>query len=115
MSSLSGGLCPRGSPSVGICVWGGLCPGGSLSREGSPSGEVCRGGVSVRGVSVQGDLCPGGLPDRDPPPSEQNDRQTGVKTLPCHNFIVGGNYHKVVPAVEWILNGSVRGRVSSSR
>ena len=30
---------------------------------------------------------------------------THVKTLPCHNFIVGGNYHKVVPAVDKSLWG----------
>ena len=81
VSSLSGGLCPRGSPSVGICL------GGSLSRAVSVQGGVSiwgglSGGVSVRGVSVQGDLCPGGLPDRPPSLCEQNDRQTGVKTVP---------------------------------
>ena len=31
----------------------------------------------------------GGLPDRDPPPCRES--QTAVKTLPCRNFIAGGN------------------------
>ena len=28
----------------------------------------------------------------DPPHYEQNDRQTGVKTLPCRNFVEGGHH-----------------------
>ena len=33
----------------------------------------------------------GGLHGTHAPPCEQNDRQTRVKTLPCHNFVAGGN------------------------
>ena len=81
-----GSLCP------GVSVQGGLCPGifvqGSLSR-----GFLSRG-VSVQGVSVQegqcpGSLCPGGSPWQRPPPPE-TEWHTGVKTLPCHNFVAGG-------------------------
>ena len=48
------------------------------------AGGLCPWDVSVRGISVQG----GGLPDRDPLCTES---QTVVKTLPCRNFIAGGN------------------------
>ena len=94
------GVCPGG------CLFGGVCPGGCLPRGVSAQG-VClpRGGVSAQGVSAQGCVCPGvarhppvgvsaqGLPDT---PCEQNDWQTGVKTLPCRNFVAGGNYHNLL-------------------
>ena len=73
-----------------VTVWeGGLCLGGLFL------------GVSVQGVAVweglsrgslPGGLCPGDLPDRDPPVTES---QTGVKTLPCRNLVVGGNHRTI--------------------
>ena len=87
--SLSGRLCPEGSLSRGVSVWGslsgvsvqgvsvwgvsvqgglcpgglcpgGLCPGGSLCRVGSVQGGLCLGGsLSSRSLS-RGGFCPGG-------------------------------------------------------
>ena len=45
----------------------------------------CRGGVSARGVSA------GGIISARHPLCEHNDWQTGVKTLPCQNFVADGN------------------------
>ena len=45
-----------------------------------PGGGVCWG------VSAQGCVC------GRHPLCEQNDWQTGVKTLPCRNFVAGGKY-----------------------
>ena len=58
-----------------VCIpawtgWGCVCPGG-----------VCQGGVVV---------CPGCVCVADTPLWAE--WQTGVKTLPCHNFVAGGNY-----------------------
>ena len=64
-----------------LCRWGvypsihwagGVCPGGYLS-----------------GGYLPGGCLPGGL--WQTPPCEENDWQRGVKTLPCRNFVVGGN------------------------
>ena len=55
------------------------------------TGGVCRGCLPW-GVSAQG--CVWQTPPRDQrqtPPCKQKDWQTGVKTLPCHNFVAGGN------------------------
>ena len=79
---------------VGCLPGGGLCPG-----------DVWSGGCMLRGVGVYprgGCLSGGGcLPrgvlqtpprtETDTPPCEQNDWQTGVKTLPCRNFVADGN------------------------
>ena len=58
-----------------------------------PRGGFCPGGVYPRGVSPGGVYLGGVCPDQrqTPPPREQNDWQTGVKTLPCHNFAADGN------------------------
>ena len=89
----------RSLPYGGVSVQGCLCPGVSLSAGLCPGG-LCLGGVPgqgglcLGGVSVQGGLCLLGLPDRDPFPREQNDWQTGVKTLSCNNFVADGIYTK---------------------
>ena len=63
----------------GVFVQGRFLSRGSLCR-----GSLSRGGVSVQGVSVQG----GSLSGRPPLWTES---QTGVNTLPCRNFVAGGN------------------------
>ena len=67
----------RGVFPEGVCFWA------SEQRRCLPRG-VCLGGVCP-GVCVADTPC------------EQNDWQTGVKTLPCRNFVAGGN--KVLPRV----------------
>ena len=53
----------------------------ALSRGGSlPGGCLLGGGVSAQGVA-------------DIPPV---DRMTGLKTLPCRNFVAGGNKLQVL-------------------
>ena len=49
-------------------------------------------GVSAWGVSAQGGVYPGCIPacTEADPQSERNDWQTGVKTLPCRNFVTDG-------------------------
>ena len=47
-------------------------------------GGVCRGGAVCSGVCVPR----GGLPDTP----LWTEWQTGVKTLPCRNFVADGNY-----------------------
>ena len=54
-----------------------------------------------RGVSAQGGFCWGGCLPRGGvclrvcgrPPPQRTEWQTGVKTLPCRNFVANGNYH----------------------
>ena len=104
-----GGVCPGGCvsfpggfaqgclPRVRGCLPGGCLPRGCLPGEGvSAQGRVCLprrvsayGGVCPGGVFAQGGVCLG-VSGRHPP-CEQNDWQTGVKTLPCRNFVAGGN------------------------
>ena len=86
-----GGCLPREE-----CVCsGGVC----LPREVSAQGSVCPLAVSARGMSAQGRVCSGGVCSGGSaqgvcgrPPCEQNDRQIGVKALPCRNFVAAGNY-----------------------
>ena len=101
--TISGGGPPTegGSASRGVCPTWGVCltprgqpnPGGGLHPEGwgSASGGVCppRGGLHPWGSASKGGVCPtpGGSAH---PLCEQNDWQTGVKTLPCRNFVAGG-------------------------
>ena len=69
---LLGGVCSRG------CLPGGVSQGG-----------VCRGVCLLWGVSA-GECLPGGASQHalgQTPPHEQNNWQTGVKTLPSHNFV----------------------------
>ena len=66
----------------GMSAQGGVCWGGCL-----PRGNVCPGGMFAK----DGGLAARGCVADTPPPREQNDRQV-YKTLPCHNFIAGGNY-----------------------
>ena len=93
------GCVPPARYRTGVSLSRGVSVRGSLSR-GSLSGGLCLGGLCLGGVSGQGGLClggvsvQGGLPDRDPFPREQNDWQTGVKTLSCNNFVADGIYTK---------------------
>ena len=66
--------------------WAGGVSAGGLSTQGG----VCLLGVSAkgRGVSAQEGVYPSMHWGRHPS-CEQNDWQTGVKTLPFHNFISG--------------------------
>ena len=59
---------------------GGVCLGVSAQ------GGVCPGGSAQWGVSARGCLSGGVWQTR---PCEQNDWQTGVKALPCRNFVAG--------------------------
>ena len=72
VSGGGGGLCPRGDGSLSrlVSVQGGLYRGGSLSRGG--------GSLSDRKWHHT---------ETPSPPCEQNDWQTGVKTLPSRNFV----------------------------
>ena len=47
------------------------------------------------GVSAQGGVCLGGVyPGVSArPPTPRTESQTGVKTLPCRNYVADGNYH----------------------
>ena len=64
----------------------GVSARGSAHRGVFPSG-VCPGGCLPRAKSAQADMS-----GRHPsPPHEQNDWQTSVKILPCHNFVADGN------------------------
>ena len=82
----------------GVSAWGGCLPGGCVP------GGVCLGGVFPRGclhmeclarrMSAWGGSAPEvsalGCLLGVSAPREQNDRQTGVKTLPCRNFVADG-------------------------
>ena len=70
---------PRGGVCIPACTGqGGVCPGGSA--QGSLPRGCLPGGCLLGGWQTP------------PTPCEQNDRQTGVKTLPCRNFVEGGNH-----------------------
>ena len=56
----------------GVSAQGGVCPGGR--------------GMSAQGMAAWG-VADTPRPEADTPPREQ----TGVKTLPCCNFVAGGN------------------------
>ena len=116
--SVQGGLCLGVSVQLGLCPGGAFCPGafcpgGSLSR-GSSVWRLSVWGVSVQGALCPGDLCPegslsrgasvwrvsvgglgpGGSLSRGVSLTETplwTESQTCVKTVPCHNFIAGGN------------------------
>ena len=82
------------------CLPGGVClPGGCLPREGCLPGGVCPGGVSARGCVWPGMCLPGGMCIPACTEAETlplwTEWQTGVKTLPCHNFVADGKYQKV--------------------
>ena len=78
-----GGCLPRGCLPEGMFAED-VCPWECLPRRGLPR-EVSAWGLSTRGVSAEWG-CPA-----DIPPCEQNDWQTCVKTLPCHNYVADGN------------------------
>ena len=63
-------------------------------------GGLCQGGVSAQGgcVSV--------FPGVADPPRGQNDRQV-LKTLPCRNFIAGGNYAVRPLFRNWLISDFV--------
>ena len=60
-----------------------------ISYGGTLSGGFLSGGG---GQSPPGHVTCGACWDRDPPPPMWTELQTGVKTLPCRNFVAGGNY-----------------------
>ena len=77
----AGGCLPRGGLSEGVCL-GGVCPGGCLPRECLPRGMcVCKGVWGVADTLPQ-------TRGRHPPVDRMTDR---CKTLPCRNFVAGGN------------------------
>ena len=79
----------------GGCLPRGVCPGVSAQGGCLPGGRrVSAQGVSSQGVSAQGGVwpggvCPGGLPRGVS--GLWTEWQTGVKTLPCHNYVADGN------------------------
>ena len=79
------GCLPRGVSAWGCLPWG-VCPGEGVSTQGRGclprGGGVYPGGMSAQGVSDQG------VYGRHPPVNRMTD--TGVKTLPCRNFVEGG-------------------------
>ena len=80
------------SAGVGGCLPGGVFPGDvaqGVSAQGV--GGVCpEWGVSAQGGCLAGGVC------------EQNDWQTDVKTLPCHNFVADGNYVADYQRLKWL-------------
>ena len=70
---------------AGIFLPGGVCP--SAYWDMSAQGSVCPS--ACWDMSAQGGVCPSACWDT-PLPCEQN-RQTGVKTLPCCNYIADDN------------------------
>ena len=72
----------------GVCLGVVVCPGGVSSRAMSAQGGVCPGGVFPGAGVCPGrrSVCPEGV--KTPLWTEW---QTGVKTLPCRNFVAGGN------------------------
>ena len=93
--SARGWVSPRGD----VCLPGGVCPAG-----------VCLGVYvsTQRGFSAQGGCLPKGVwqtaPDQRQtyPSCEQNDWQTGVKTLPCRNFVASGKYRSLVEGLAFL-------------
>ena len=81
-------LCAKGgvpAPRGSVCSWGVSAPGWGLL----PGGACSQGGVCSWG---------GGIPactEADPPLWTES--QTCVKTLPCPNFVTGGNKNKQGP------------------
>ena len=80
-------------------LWGGggvgVCLGGVSAQMGClPRGGVSWGwGVSAQGgVCIVGGVCRGGCLPNTPPWTEW---QTGVKTLPCHNYVADGNKNTI--------------------
>ena len=91
-----GGVCPgrylprRVSAQRGVCP-GGICPGGVSAGE---KGIVARGRCVADTPSSPADTCPGQtLAGQIPPWADTlwTEWQTGVKTLPCRNYVAGGN------------------------
>ena len=72
----------------GVCLTGGgLCAHGQCV----PGCSVCPGGVCSGEACLPGGCLPSGVCVADPPPP-LTEWQIGVKTLPCRNFVAGGNY-----------------------
>ena len=98
-----GGCLPR----RGVCL-GGVCRGRCLPRGCLPRGCVCLEKVSAQGVSAWGCLPGGCLPGgvSQIPPCEENDWQTGVKTLPCPNYVANVRNDEIslcrdIPKPQW--------------
>ena len=79
------GCVPSTAVAISLGGWG-VCPGGYL-----PRGCAYPGVCFPRRVSGQGGCLPGGSA-RHPPWTES---QTGVRTLPCCNYVADGNYAKL--------------------
>ena len=60
----------------------------SFSEGSAQEGVSAQGGVCLGGVSAQGSVYPSMHWGRNPPPMN---RMTGVKTLPCRNYVADGN------------------------
>ena len=84
----AGGVCPEGVSAWGVSAQGGVCPEGVSAWEGClPRGDVSGHGGLV--VSLQGGFIPA-CTGADTPPL-WTEWQTGVKTLPCRNYVADGN------------------------
>ena len=88
MLSVFRGVCSGG---VGGSAWGGVCSWGMCLLRGvsAPGGCLLPGLVSaLGGVSAPGGCIPACTEANTPLWTES---QTPVKTLPCPNFVAGGN------------------------
>ena len=71
-----------------------------MSKDGQVQGLMFGGGAQGKG-DRGGDNCD------VPTPSEQNDEQTPVKTLPSRNFVAGGNYAPGKDQIQEKLNSLI--------
>ena len=100
VSARRGGGCltrvclPRGCLSWGCLPWG-VCASG-VSAWGLSAQEGVSQGVSTGGC-LPGRGSTQGIVWKTPPlPCEQNDWQTGMKTLPCRNYVTDGKKFAVM-------------------
>ena len=88
----------------------GVSARGVFARGVFAQGGVCLGGVYpgdvYLGVSAQEGWCIPACTGADPSQCEQNDWQTGVKTLPCLNFVGGGNNRKYLISSYMLISDS---------
>ena len=101
----------EGSVCQGVSAQGGVCPGQCLPRRGVYPESVCLG-VSAWGVSTQL-VSARRVSARHPlVPCEQNDLQTGVKTLPCCNYIADGNNNEKQSFGEKVITEQLLGKTT---